>query len=440
MSPMPLLPHQLAPLLDHPLRRAVLTAARGTRCHLVGGAIRDLYLLGHSRQDWDLLAAEPRSTARRLAENLGGRALRLGGERFELFRVVSPAGTLDLQAALAPTFEAEMRRRDLTINAIALDLDSGELADPIGGVADLETRRLRQASESSFDDDPLRVLRLLRFATTLPRVSTDEETVEAARVAAPSLERIAPERVREELRKVMSSDHRASAGTDPWLTATRLDLYPRIWNPDAAPEAVGAPRHADLDRSLAMVETATGWTASADDLESLRHASLLIAAASPGHPPTSTELVERRWVSKRVGRQVDRLLTAIEEPTSEVACRRWLARFAAAWPAACTLAIWRAPADGRTTWPATLDTLSRTVSEEGESLWSGRAPLDGNELRRAFGLEEGPLLGRLIGALRDAHVEGAITTPEEALDWAGRWLARESGGSRESSGPRRPAG
>ncbi len=97
------------------------------------------------------------------------------------------------------TLEEDLRRRDLTINAMAEDAE-GRLIDPYGGRADLEQRRLRHVSEA-FVEDPLRVLRLARFAARFPDFEVVPETLDLCRklVASGELEHLAAERVWQEI-------------------------------------------------------------------------------------------------------------------------------------------------------------------------------------------------------------------------------------------------
>ena len=87
-----------------------------------------------------------------------------------------------------------MRRRDFTINAIARRLETGEILDPLGGREDLERRVLRTTSPTSFRDDPLRIVRGLRFVSQLG-VEPDEDTLRQMREWAPRIEHVSAERI-----------------------------------------------------------------------------------------------------------------------------------------------------------------------------------------------------------------------------------------------------
>jgi putative nucleotidyltransferase with HDIG domain len=171
---------------------------------LAGGAVRDL-LLGRPVHDWDFaVAGDARALARRVADVLDGAYYTLDQER-DAGRVLvdaperrdHPRLTLDFAALRGATLEEDLRLRDITINAMALTL-AGELIDPTGGREDLAHHRIRMTGESSFRNDPVRLLRAVRQASQLHfHLETCTELAIQAQAAA--ITTAAPERVRAEL-------------------------------------------------------------------------------------------------------------------------------------------------------------------------------------------------------------------------------------------------
>jgi poly(A) polymerase/tRNA nucleotidyltransferase (CCA-adding enzyme) len=100
----------------------------------------------------------------------------------------------EIVADPALSVEDDMRRRDFTVNAMARRLETGELVDPLGGRADLEARRLRTVSPQSFREDPLRLVRALRFVSQLG-FEPDEELLAQMREEAPAVKLVSGERV-----------------------------------------------------------------------------------------------------------------------------------------------------------------------------------------------------------------------------------------------------
>lgn len=178
--------------------------------YLVGGAVRDK-LLGRpvSERDWLVLGAAP--------QELQARGFQAVGKDFTVFlhprskeQYALARGAQGLGSSRALLRE-DLRRRDLTINAIAETAD-GRLIDPFDGRRDLEQRRLRHVSPA-FRDDPVRVLRVARFAARYSDLgfSVAPETITLMRdmAHAGDLDRLVPERVWSELVRALGEDYPA---------------------------------------------------------------------------------------------------------------------------------------------------------------------------------------------------------------------------------------
>ena len=192
----------------------------GLDAYLVGGAVRD-ELLGLESKDADFLVPGVDTEGLRAALAPHGRvedlvvADRLVGVRFHpsdrrirgLTRagiefapprkeVSTGPGRHDFEIVADPTLSVEddMRRRDFTVNAMARRLETGELVDPLGGRTDLGARRLRTVSPQSFREDPLRLVRALRFVSQLG-FEPDEELLAQMRDEAPAVKLVSGERI-----------------------------------------------------------------------------------------------------------------------------------------------------------------------------------------------------------------------------------------------------
>jgi len=128
------------------------------------------------------------------------------------------------------TPEEDMYRRDLTINAMMMDIETGEIIDHVGGLKDIKEKRLRAVSEA-FKEDPLRVLRLARFAATFPDFTIDNNTVRMCHEMRDSLKTVHPTRVFRELEKVLSSCPTPSIYFKTLAELDALDIvHPEIYN------------------------------------------------------------------------------------------------------------------------------------------------------------------------------------------------------------------
>jgi tRNA nucleotidyltransferase (CCA-adding enzyme) len=184
----------------------------------VGGAVRDELLgLPVTDRDFVVVGATP-SDMIELGYRQVGRDFPVflhpeSSDEYALARVERKTGVghtaFSVDASADVTLEDDLMRRDLTINAIARDCD-GEIVDPYGGCADLENRILRHVSDA-FAEDPLRVLRVARFAARFNALgfSIADSTLELMRTIAASgeLEHLSPERIWQETEKALETGH-----------------------------------------------------------------------------------------------------------------------------------------------------------------------------------------------------------------------------------------
>ncbi|HEX9056868.1 MAG TPA: HD domain-containing protein [Ktedonobacterales bacterium] len=245
-------------MLDIILHLARVFAANGKQLYMVGGTVRDLLLRRETTGDVDLTTDARPDEIRRLAEETRPMAVVSVGEQFGTIRLHYPRaqGTVetgegeiveamtgsvtspepvalvgdhrpDVDVVEITTFrsdrynpesrkpevtfgdrlEDDLLRRDFSINAMARDPLNGDIIDPYGGRRDLEQRLIRAVGddpERRFDEDPLRLLRGVRFAAQLG-FQIEERTAEAITLQAATLGKISRERVRDEFTKVLVS-------------------------------------------------------------------------------------------------------------------------------------------------------------------------------------------------------------------------------------------
>lgn len=182
---------------------------------LVGGAVRDA-VLGKPSHDLDFVVTyDSLKTARKVADALGGAYFTLD-EDFQVGRVVftaegRPRQVFDFVKLQGETLEDDLRLRDFTINAMAVSLaDPDELIDPLGGLKDLHQHRLQLCSPQSLSADPVRVLRVVRMSAKY-QLTIPPETRQLIVEAVPGLEKVSPERVRDEFLKTLEAPKPAAS-------------------------------------------------------------------------------------------------------------------------------------------------------------------------------------------------------------------------------------
>jgi poly(A) polymerase len=470
---------RLAEVFD---RAAAVRAARsalegGAEVWLVGGAVRNA-ALGREVRNLDLAAPEDseEGVARRIADQAGGYAFALS-ERYSTWRAVSPGDGwhVDVTAVQGGSIEADLARRDFTVDAVAVPVAGGELVDPHGGLADARARLLRAVGLDCFQDDPLRLLRLARIAATF-QLKVDPGTIQLARAAASRAGEPAGERQFAELRGIL-------AGPDPLRGLDLLDqaditatVLPEL---EATRGVIQNPNH-HLDvhgHTLAVLEQviaiegnlerfAGEWAEEtaellaepfADELtrgEALRFGALVHDLGKPetreergeyvtfiGHDEVGAEIVAGICARLRTSRALRDYLQGVtrhhlrlgflihERPLSR---RRVYDYLRATEPVSADVTLLSA-ADrlsargsgaiaGAEMVEAHLDLAREMLAAALDWHRDGppQPPLSGDELAAELGIEPGPKLGRLLEELRAATYAGEISTRAEAVD-----LARE---------------
>jgi poly(A) polymerase len=238
---------------------AARAALAGRPAWLVGGAPRDR-ALGRDVLDVDVVIDGDTAEAARAVARAAGRAACFAlSEEFGAWRVVARdrSWQVDVEPLRGGSLEADLALRDFTINAIAEPLAGGEPIDPLGGLADLDDRRLRMAGPSAFADDPLRVLRLVRIAIELD-LNPEPSTLAVARAHAGGLDGVSGERVFMELRRILAAplalrglelmgDVGATAAVLPELEALRGVEQSRFHHRDVYGHTLEV-----LDRTIAL--------------------------------------------------------------------------------------------------------------------------------------------------------------------------------------------
>ncbi len=179
---------------------------------LVGGSVRDL-LAGKVPYDYDLVVRQnPADFASGLATAIGGHVVELGKPGQKMLRVVTRERIFDIMPVSGPSIESDLRLRDFTINAMAVEVASGSLIDPLDGQKDLAAKTVRMVSPEVFRQDPVRLVRAYRMAAIF-NFSIDRQTQSAIATDASLIHKSAAERIREELFKILQC-----AESHPYLT------------------------------------------------------------------------------------------------------------------------------------------------------------------------------------------------------------------------------
>jgi tRNA nucleotidyltransferase (CCA-adding enzyme) len=399
------LPERLAKanIPPHVLDVVARLREKGHATFLVGGCVRDI-LLGTAPKDFDVAtAAHPPQVQAAFPKVIptgiqhGTVTVLARGQPVEVTTFRTESEYLDGRRPSKVEFhseiEADLSRRDFTINAMAFDPIGGELVDPFGGQHDLAVRRVRCVRDAfeRFSEDGLRPLRAVRIATVL-EFELEPDTEAAIPRTLQVFAKVAGERVQQELAKLLLA--RAPGRGLRWLASTGLlgvflaELLP--FDPARAEAVDRAPR----DVALRLAALLQGKGGLRDLLIRLKFPTkvveevALIVEQPPPADPTDPEL--RRWMAK-VGRgEVERAL--------EVA-------IACGLPNADRVAA-----------------RARAQLAENPPLAAKDLALQGREIMVALGIGPSPRVGEATRFLIDRVLENpALNTPSALTDQLRKW-------------------
>jgi poly(A) polymerase len=293
-----MIPERFAPVIEELAPLTDRFRAAGKRLYLVGGTVRDL-LINKTGDERDFDATTDARPAEIKAALAGwADAVWTQGERFgtigakkgdRIYEITTHRAEVYQDDSRKPdvTFsdrvEADLSRRDFTVNAMALELtsDAPTLVDPFNGAADLVSRTLRTplAPEISFSDDPLRMLRAARFMAGYG-LRPVPELVEAVREMHGRLSIVSAERIRDELDKLITVDHPTDGLFFLVDTGLAEEFLPEL--PGMRLEQDPIHRHKDvLTHTIAVVENVTRDFPGEWDFRRVRLAALFHDVGKP---------------------------------------------------------------------------------------------------------------------------------------------------------------
>jgi len=438
-----------------------------SRSWIVGGALRD-ELLGREVTDIDIaVEGDPEAAARERAAEVRGPVFQLS-EAFGAWRVVDRRGgrVYDYAPLQGATIEEDLRKRDFTVNAMARASEGGDRVDPLRGRADIESRTLRVIGPESYDNDPLRPLRLARFAAELG-FQPDAETERLTSEAAPRVTEASGERVFAELRRLVL----APGAVQGLALADRLGMLHAVLPELAALHDVEQSHyhHKDvyghtlevLERLIELEGEVEGELREvldeplADELtrgQALRLGALLHDIGKPathdvredgrvtfmGHDRLGEEMVRQVCRRLRTSERLSRFLQGItrhhlvlgflvhDRPLDRRAIYRYLKRTSPVevevtlLSCADRLATRGKNADRAIDNHMELAKELMPVALEWRRQGPPRLPLRGDELAEELGIEPGPELGRVLAELEEAAYAGEVTSRDQAVEIARR--------------------
>jgi len=446
--------------------------------YLVGGALRDASL-GRTLKDLDFATRKPYAVAQEIARRLGSRVVSMGREEPLTYRIPHDGGTMDWAGLAGGTLESDLVRRDFTVNAMAMDVVTGELSDPHGGLSDLESRRLRMTSPTVFEEDPLRILKAYRMLAELDGFRLEPRTQEAMRAGRSGLGAVAEERIEHEIELLLVAPRPGRVVRAMAESGILFSVLPPLKRMEGLVQ--NEYHHADaLNHTLEVLEALdapAGWIGDLGlpafgrrEWFVVRLAALFHDAGKAetrsegedgrihfyGHQKHSADIaraaLERLRFPGGIVRDVAELclnhlrpLGLTKSRPGRTAYRRLVHSMGEIFPLLLALSYADKLGSRGSGHEDNLQNLARLIADvlkiartDGPELERLPKLIDGLEALSILGLSRpGPLLGRALDALMDRQVAGEISTREQAIPfleaWAEKHLGQRSTGSASGS-------
>lgn len=451
----------LSSRIDTPVFHAVgdIADSLGRPCYVVGGYVRDLFLYRHSK-DVDFVtvgsgievaeavaAKLGRAAKCNVFRNFGTAQVKHKGLELEFVGARKESYSHDSRKPVVEngTLDDDLARRDFTINAMAVSVNRstfGELVDPYDGLGDLDRQLIRTPLDPdiTFSDDPLRMMRAIRFATQLGFTIFDE-TFDAITANASRIEIISRERIADELMKIMASPV-PSIG---WILLDNCGLLPYILPELAAMKGVqtvnGRGHKDNFHHTLTVLDN----VARSSDNVWLRWAALFHDIAKPvtrrwderlgwtfhNHNFIGAKMVPRifrnmrlplnekmKYVQKLVELHM-RPIALVEEEVTDSAVRRMLFEAGDDIEDLMTLCEADITSKNKEKVRRFLDNFKLVRQkmvelEEKDRIRNFQPPVSGEEIMRIFNLEPSREVGLIKERIKNAILDGEIPNERDA--------------------------
>ena len=445
--------------LRHPVFSVIsrLAGEQNVQAYAIGGFVRDIFLNRPSK-DIDIviigngiafaeIVANTLKVKLAVYKNFGTASLKYRDLEIEFVGARKESYRRDSRKPIVEngTLEDDQKRRDFTINALAISLHPdtfGELLDPFNGIADLKNKLIRTPlnPNETFSDDPLRMMRAIRFATQL-NFRIDDIAVEAIKTTADRISIISQERITDELNKIILSPVPSIGFNYLFDTGLLHMIFPQMVALYGVDYVDGKGHKDNFYHTLQVLDNICETT---DDLW-LRWAAILHDIAKPatkrfepghgwtfhGHEDRGARMVPKIFAQLKLPlnekmKQVQKLVQLHLRPivlsqsiVTDSAVRRLL--FEAGDDIEALMLLCKADITTKNEYKVkkyrnNFELVQQKLKdvEERDSIRNWQPPVTGNDIMTMFGIKEGREVGIIKNQIREAILEGEIPNSREA--------------------------